>query len=386
VVVSVAVGTAFFVVLVGGLVVSGLFSWIVGVGSSSGAATLRLGAGMARFDQRRLKRFAGEHLDLPLLPQTSGDERRHDRSRAWIRSPAAWRLVAYELARLPVAAAVALLVFGWWRLVAQVLGWWPDLSPRSVVRLGPLALAAACVLAWPFVVRVACGVDLLVARWLLAPSRAGRLSAEVERLGEARSEAVTAAESERRRIERNLHDGLQPRLVSLVVDLGLAEVRFEQDPDASRSLVAQAHREAKIAIEDLRSIVRGIHPSVLDGRGLDAALSALVGSCPIPVNLRVDLTERPDPISEAAAYYVTAESVTNAQKHADADIIAVEVRQSPGRLIVVVEDDGNGGARLEPGGGLAGLAARVRSIDGTFTLFSPPGGPTRVEAVIPCRQ
>ena len=382
--VSLVAGTAFFVALVGGLVVSAVFSWIVGVGAATCSATLRLGARMARFDQRRIERLAGERIDLALLPDTSGFERRHDRSRGWIRSRVAWRLVAYQLARLPVAAAAALLVFRWWRLVAQVLGWWPHVSPRQVVRIGPILLAIACVLVWPTVVQVASRFDVVLARWLLAPSQAGKLAAEVERLGSARSEAVAAAESERRRIERNLHDGLQPRLVSLAVDLGLAEARFERDPQASRSLVAQAHRNAKTAIEDLRSIVRGIHPSVLDGRGLDAALSALVGGCPIPVNLHVDIAERPDPVHEAAAYYLVAEAMTNAQKHAGADHITIDVHQDGGQLCVAVEDDGHGGARLEPVGGLVGLAARIHSLDGTFTLTSPPGGPTRIEGVIPC--
>ena len=382
--ISLVVGTAFCVALVGGLLVSGAFSWIVGIGSTSCAATLRLGARMAGFDRRRIERLPGEHIERPQLPQASGEERRRDRTRVWVHSPAAWRLVAYQFARLPVAGAAALLVFGWWRLVAQVLGWWPHVSPRSVVRIGPIVLAIACVLVWPLVVRVASRLDVLMARWLLSPSHARQLTAEVERLGAVRGEAVAAAESERRRIERDLHDGLQPRLVSLALDLGLAEARFERDPTASRSLVARAHDDVKIAIEDLRSIVRGIHPSVLDGRGLDAALSALVASCPVPVSLRVDVPERPDALREAAAYYVVAESVTNAQKHAEADNIAITVQQDVGRLHVFVEDDGAGGARFEAGGGLAGLAARVRSIDGTLTVSSPPGGPTRVEAMIPC--
>lgn len=263
-------------------------------------------------------------------------------------------------------------------------GWWPDINPRQLVRIGPLLLEVACVLAWPLVVRTASRLDVFVARRLLAPSRARQLTAEVERLDAARSDAVTAAESERRRIERDLHDGLQPRLVTLALDLGLAEARFERDPVASRSLVTRAHDDAKIAIEDLRNIVRGIHPSVLDGRGLDAALSALVASCSVPVSLCVDVTERPDPLREATAYYVVAEAITNVQKHAQANNVAVAVQQDDSRLLVVIEDDGGGGAQIEAGGGLAGLAARVGSIDGTFTVSSPPGGPTRVEAVIPC--
>ena len=382
--VSFVSGTVFSVALVGGLVVAAACSWIVGVGSATCSATLRLGARMARFDQWRLHRLAGERIDLAPLPDTSGLGRRHDRSRAWIRSPVAWRLVAYQLARLPVAGVAALFVFGWWDLVAKIDGWWPHVSPRQIVRIGPILLEVVCVLAWPTIVRLAVRVDLVLARWLLAPSRTGKLSAEVERLGAARTEAVAAAASERRRIERNLHDGLQPRLVSLAIDLGIAEARFEGDPQASRSLLAQAHRDAKDAIEDLRGIVRGVHPSVLDGRGLDAALSALVGSCSIPVRLHVEIAERPDPVREAAAYYLVAEAVTNAQKHAGAEHIAVEIHQDEDRLCVAIEDDGHGGAELEPGGGLVGLAARIHSLDGTFTLTSPPGGPTRVEGVIPC--
>jgi signal transduction histidine kinase len=187
-------------------------------------------------------------------------------------------------------------------------------------------------------------------------------------------------------MERDLHDGLQPRLVALAVDLGLAEARFEKDPEGSRLLVARAHRDAKTAIEELRRLVRGIHPSVLDGRGLDAALSALVAGCPVPVRLHVDLPQRPDPGREAAAYYVAAEAVTNVAKHAGASRAQITVEMTARALRIVVEDDGTGGARLAPGGGLAGLAARIGSIDGTFAVCSPPGGPTRVEAVMPCER
>lgn len=218
------------------------------------------------------------------------------------------------------------------------------------------------------------------ARFLLAPNS----RAEVARLTEARAQAVAVAEAERRRIERDLHDGLQPMLVSLAVDLGIAEARFGKDPEGARALVTRAHAGAKAAIEELRGLVRGIHPSVLDGRGLDAALSALIASCPVPVSLDIDLPRRPDPVRESAAYYVAAEAITNIAKHTGATSAAITVDIGERNLRVVVEDDGGGGARLEPGGGLAGLAARIASIDGTFTVSSPAGGPTRVEAVIPC--
>ena len=210
------------------------------------------------------------------------------------------------------------------------------------------------------------------------------MSAEVEHLGAARAQAVESADSERRRIERDLHDGLQPRLVSLALELGIARSRFERDPDYARSLLEQAHEEAKIAIQDLRSLVRGIHPSVLDERGLDAALSALVASCAVPVRVVVSLTRRPDRPREAVAYFVVAEAITNVTKHAGASAASVTITDEGSLLRVLVEDDGEGGAAVEPGGGLAGLAARVAAIDGTLTVTSPPGGPTRVEAVLPC--
>jgi signal transduction histidine kinase len=151
-------------------------------------------------------------------------------------------------------------------------------------------------------------------------------------------------------------------------------------------VIDRAHEEAKRAAEDLRNLVRGIHPSVLDERGLDAALSALVAACAVPVSVDVDLPRRPAPTPEAAAYYVVAEAITNVSKHAHARTAAVRIGYAGGALRVAVEDDGGGGARLEPGGGLEGLAARIASLDGAFELSSPPGGPTRIEAVIPCAR
>ncbi|MGH3068805.1 MAG: histidine kinase [Streptosporangiaceae bacterium] len=303
--------------------------------------------------------------------------------------PATWRDVAWTTVNAGagwlLAAPAALVAYGLIGLAAGRIVPQLALSPPGLLKNTPAALPPAGV--------ALAALGLLAAPWLLrgygqgnrlllAPAR----QAEVARLAEARSQAVTAAEAERRRIERDLHDGLQPRLVALAVDLGIAEARFGKDPESARLLLARAHRDAKTAIEELRSLVRGIHPSVLDGRGLDAALSALVASCPVPVSLHVDLSQRPDPIREAAAYYVAAEAITNIAKHASARSAAVTVRADARGLRVVVHDDGNGGARPEPGGGLAGLAARIRSLDGTFTVSSPPGGPTRVEAVIPCER
>jgi signal transduction histidine kinase len=172
--------------------------------------------------------------------------------------------------------------------------------------------------------------------------------------------------------------------VSLALELGLARSRFERDPQYARALLDKAHEEAKIAIQDLRGLVRGIHPSVLDERGLDAALSALVAGCAVPVRVDVSLITRPGRTQEAVAYFVAAEAITNVTKHSSAAAASVTITDDGTLLRVLVEDDGKGGAVIEPSGGLAGLAARVAAIDGTLTVTSPSGGPTQVAAVIPC--
>lgn len=351
-------------------------------------AAMRRRANQAR---RLAGAWCGAPIAEPYRP-TPGDGKasRLTRLRWLLADPATWRDAAWTTVNAGagwlLAAPAALAAYGLIGLAAGSVV--PQLAlpvpgplqntPAAALFPAGAALAALGLLTAPWLLR---GYGL-AARLLLAPTR----QAEIDRLTQARAQAVTAAAAERQRIERDLHDGLQPLLVSLAVDLGIAEARFGKDPDSARALLARAHQDAKTAIEELRSLVRGIHPSVLDGRGLDAALSALVASCPVPVSLRVHLPQRPDPIREAAAYYVAAEAITNIAKHAGARSATVTVGADDHNLRAVIEDDGNGGARIEPGGGLAGLAARIRSIDGTFTVSSPPGGPTRVEAVIPCER
>jgi signal transduction histidine kinase len=333
--------------------------------------------------------WRGTPVAEPYRPLPGGAKASRRTRLGWLLTdPATWRDAAWTTVNAGagwlLAAPAALAAYGLVGLAAgsvvpQVALPVPGLlkqAPAAALVPAGAVIAALGLLAAPPLVR---GYGRAT-RLLLAPTK----QAEIDRLAEARVQAVAAAEAERRRIERDLHDGLQPLLVSLAVDLGIAEARFGKDPDSARSLVARAHADAKTAIEELRGLVRGIHPSVLDGRGLDAALSALIASCPVPVTLRVDLPQRPDPVREAAAYYVAAEAITNITKHASARTATLTVQAGERDLCVAVEDDGDGGARIEPGGGLAGLDARIRSIDGTFTVSSPPGGPTRVEAVIPC--
>jgi signal transduction histidine kinase len=382
-VISLVTGSLFMAVLAFALLLSGALSWIVGLGMLVLTFTLRLAAGMAGLDRRRIRRMTGVRIE-PALPTGPGSELSfRQRQKAWSRSPVVWRLVAYQFARPLVSAASLFAVGGTWALM---ISWFSDANSSSSAGtgFGRLLLGLVCLFVWPLLARLGSSVDVSLARWLLGPSRSGQLSAEVQRLGEARTMAVESAESERRRIERDLHDGLQPKLVSLALELGLAKARFERDPESVRSLINQAHEEAKTAIEDLRGLVRGIHPSVLDERGLDAAFSALVASCAVPVRVEVSLSKRLDQAVEAVAYFVVAEAITNVTKHSGASRASVLITEGGGLLRVLVEDDGGGGATAEPGGGLAGLAGRVAAIDGTFRVTSPPGGPTHVEAVIPC--
>jgi signal transduction histidine kinase len=194
---------------------------------------------------------------------------------------------------------------------------------------------------------------------------------------------VDAADADRRRIERDLHDGAQARLVSLAMELGRAKAHFDDDPERAKALVTQAHEDAKTALVELRNLVRGVHPPVLSDRGLDAALSGLAAICPVPVTVQVDVAKRPSATVEAVAYFVVAESLTNVAKHSGAAGATVTVRSESDVLHVVVRDDGRGGAAAT-GAGLAGLADRVQAVDGHLSIDSPAGGPTVIEVEIPC--
>jgi signal transduction histidine kinase len=225
--------------------------------------------------------------------------------------------------------------------------------------------------------------DSAFARALLGKPR--DLEARVVELQESRDRVVDAAEAERRRIERDLHDGAQQRLVALAMELGRAKAKFGDDVDAAAELVDRAHLEAKAALTELRDLVRGVHPPVLADRGLDAALSGLAARCPVPVDVRVEVPVRPRPAVEAVAYFVVAEALTNIAKHSRASSakVVVEGYGYPGTLNIMVSDDGIGGADAA-GAGLSGLADRVAGVDGRLTVESPSGGPTIIAVVLPC--
>lgn len=307
-------------------------------------------------------------------------------------SPTRVRQLVYHLLIGPLQLCVGIIVALSWP-VATVAGTvliWMWLVPGAQ-RPGTVAYAVAWTLAAAGVIGVLTRatpalirIDAWTARTLLGPARAELLAARVADLTESRAEVVDAADAERRRIERDLHDGVQQRLVSLAVDLGIARVTLTDLPDSARRVIEQAHEQAKQAIAELGHLVRGLHPAVLEDRGLDAALSGIVGRVPIPVRLTVRLPARPPATVEATAYFVVSEALTNVIKHAQATEAEVTVDGTGSCLRISVSDNGIGGADAADGTGLAGLSHRVASVDGRFEVTSPLGGPTRLTAELPC--
>jgi signal transduction histidine kinase len=219
---------------------------------------------------------------------------------------------------------------------------------------------------------------------LLGPNRTKRLEQKAERLQSSRARGVDAAEAERRRIERDLHDGAQQRLVAVAMSLGRAKSKFDHDPEGVRDLIDEAHADAKLAVSELRDLARGIYPAVLGDRGLDAALSAQAAKSPIPVDVTVNVEPRPPAAVETTAYFIVGETLTNIAKHSGAKEAQVKVWRDDAHVVVEITDNGHGGAEVRPGGGLAGLADRAATIDGVITVVSPIGGPTVIRADLPC--
>ncbi|MEW1826957.1 sensor histidine kinase [Streptomyces sp. NPDC088196] len=343
--------------------------------------------------RRRFASLAG--VDIPRLPVA---QRRPTLRRAvnWLRAWATWRQVAYHLVVGPLmlwGTAVTAALWGWGAFAGTALVWMWGLPPEHQLKfletstesvyINASGIAALLIAAWltPVLVRL----DTRAALALLGPSRTEQLTRRVEDLTESRAGAVDAADAERRRIERDLHDGAQQRLVSLAVNLGIARATLTDLPDEARQVIDEAHREAKEAIDELNNLVRGLHPAVLDDRGLDAALSGIAARGPLPVRLRVDVPRRLAPTVEAVAYFTVSEALANITKHApEATRADVTVEIHDGRLRVTVADDGPGGADPAHGSGLAGLARRAASVDGAFAISSPVGGPTVITVELPC--
>ena len=349
---------------------------------------------LTRMQRHRLRTTTG--MDIPAVRRPRGVV-------AIARSQAMWRQYAYHLFVAPLLAAGAAVSFGLWLMGAlfslvYAYAWrlhqgsvfYQDVSAHrtpfqvaipidALVTVGGVVVLFAA----PWVTAGVAALDARLARQLLGPSRAEELEHRVERLTQTRAGVVDAADAERRRLERDLHDGTQQRLVSLAMNLGMARAEATTVAEAREAIVA-AHEQAKAALVELRNLVRGLHPPVLEDRGLDAALSGVVARMPIPVRLTVDVPRRPSPTVEAVAYFVVSEGLTNIVKHAQASQADVFVQRAGDRLHIIVTDDGAGGADPARGTGLTGLARRAESVDGTFDITSPPGGPTLLTVDLPC--
>ena len=392
---------ASFTIVVTGLAVGLATTPLALVGLPVIGVTTRFSAAFAAVERARFKLLLGDEL-----PRWPADPRRGYRwlvvpTRSMLAARATWGQIGYALLRLPVSVFSFTLAVTFWSagLIAATLplytrqlpGGGPNVDGHYFLAgTEPLWLAAAgglvVLLAAAPLTRGLGTMDAALARWLLSPPRDQQLKERVTELEVSRERVVDAAEAERRRIERDLHDGAQQRLVAVAMELGRAKAKFADDVDAAAALVDQAHSEAKAALVELRELVRGVHPPVLTERGLDAALSGLAARCTVPVDTQVDVPVRPRPAVEAVAYFTVAEALTNIAKHSRASQARVVVDGGPGpagTLHIVVSDDGIGGADAA-GAGLSGLADRIAGVDGSLSVESPPGGPTIISAVIPC--
>jgi signal transduction histidine kinase len=309
----------------------------------------------------------------------------------WL-AAATWRQLGFHLLALVTGVGGCGLVAACWLAPLAAVGYLAAGHPPAAAAAAACLAAAGLLLAAPRLAQLVSGVDEASARALLGPSPRDELAQRVESLARSRSDLVAAADAERRRIERDLHDGAQQRLVSLAMNLGLTRERFASAPEPVRQAIAEAHDEAVLALTELREFIRGLHPAVLNDRGLNAALSGLAARAPLPVALHVDLARPASPSVEAVAYFIVSEALTNVVKHAQATRAEVTATRRGDLLSITVTDDGRGGAAAAAddggtaGSGLRGLAQRAAAVDGTLAIDSPPGGPTVITAELPCES
>jgi signal transduction histidine kinase len=366
----------------------------------------RIARWLSRAHRALARRLLGQQIaSPPPVRQTAGPM-------AWLsaslRDGPGWRAVAFLVINVPAALIFGYVTVVWWGAgIANVTYplWWagfrnhpatvhlsplPALTPFGVLHIstlpGTFAAAAAgigMVVAAPWVTRAVVTREVAMMRGLLGPGRLAQRVADLER---ARALAVDDSAALVRRIERDLHDGAQVRLATLAMNLGMAMDRLaaDGDPDLTtiRELVGAAHGGAKDALAELRDLARGMHPPVLDN-GLEDALATLAASSPIRVKLDIGIATRPTPAIETIAYFCAAELLANAVKHSGASTITITVSGDENLVVVQVADDGRGGADLARGTGLSGLAQRAGTVDGSLTVSSPPGGPTRVTVELP---
>lgn len=352
---------------------------------------------LGKVERNRTAALMNVQIADPYPPLTS----RSWWGRLWerVRTGARWREVGHHLLRMFVDTISFGLVVAAWAgstamlLLPLVVGGMPGDSAKFYffeLSSGHQSFAAAGVgllgllLVAPWLTVGLADVQLGLAKSMLGPDPDAVHAAEVATLETSRTAAVDSAEYERRRIERDLHDGAQQRLVALAANLGSAREKLDAEPEAGRQMVAEAHEEAKAALREIRDLVRGIHPVILEDRGLDAALSAVVARSPIPVELEVTVAVRPPAAVESAAYFVVNEALANVARHSHATRAHVAIARAGDRLVIEVRDNGQGGADANRGTGLRGLRDRVAGFGGSLYVISPVGGPTTISVELPC--
>ncbi|MFQ3561940.1 sensor domain-containing protein [Streptomyces gramineus] len=336
--------------------VSGVLTITV-VGIPLLAATLLGARQLGKLERARARALLGVRVEEPTPLPLGKRGSRTQRLFMALKDPVGWRTLLYDFIRLPWG------VLTFCTVLTSLFVLWPVL---------------------PFIARGLTNADRAMVRGLLSPS--DELERRIAELESDRGVVVDTAAADLRRIERDLHDGAQARLVNLAMGLGLAKEKLLEDPDGAAAMVEEAHGEVKLALQELRDLARGIHPAVLTDRGLDAALSSVATRCTVPVQVTADLPSRPAAAIEGIAYFTVSELLQNVSKHSGARSASVDVWRSDDRLLIQVTDDGRGGASLDGGTGMRGLADRLGAVDGLFVVDSPAGGPTTVTAELPWRD
>jgi signal transduction histidine kinase len=385
-------GLVYFIVLVVGIAL-GVSLAVIVVGLLILLAVLAAWRGFAAIERALARALLGIPIARPAdrreLPPV-------ERVARWLRDPVTWKSLIFVALKFPLGVVSFAVVAGL-GFVALVLTFAPIIvlsTPVTVFGwiveepLQALPLTVGGVLACLLLLHLCNGLAwlwALFARVMLGPSTV-QLRERVDDLRDARARIIAAGDAERRRIERDLHDGAQQRLVALSLTLGMAESRLAADPAAAAPLIAQAREEASLAVQELRELASGIHPALLSERGLGPALEALAARAPVPTTVEgVPIERLPAPV-EAAAYFVTSESLTNVAKYANASSARVRLEVEHGRMRLTVSDDGDGGADPFTGSGLRGLRDRVEALDGRLEIHSPPGVGTTITADIPLER
>jgi len=391
----IALGAAFLIAGNGGPQDKRELLAIIALGTGLGLARLAVPAVLlgSRALARLTRQLAGDWCGVPIperyTPRPDGALTYTGRLRWLAADPATWRDLRWTAANLVVCAlAVAPVVIVGIGLIGFIgpeltrlipPPAFPGNTPRTLTVLG-VAITLAGVAVAPLLLR---GYGLL-ARMLLAPAGQEELALRVRQLTQTRTEALDTGAAEIRRIERDLHDGAQARLVAMGMTLDAAGQIIDSNPDAARALVLEARDASVKALAELRALVRGIHPPVLADRGLADAIRALALDAPARISLASDLNGRPPAPVESAAYFAASELLANVSKHAEARQTWVDIRYTDGMLRIGVTDNGHGGAEPALGTGLRGIERRLAAFDGVLAISSPPGGPTAVTMEIPC--